>query len=59
MSVWSNAESGIIQCIRALYPVLQRIQLLQDFEMPTASTRIKMTPDQQHIMATGKFSNVS
>ena len=39
----------------AFTSTLQRIQLLQDFEMPVASTRIKMTPDQQHIMATGMY----
>ncbi|PIA15066.1 WD40 repeat-like protein [Coemansia reversa NRRL 1564] len=46
----------------------RRIELIQDFEFPEASLRIKVTPDQSHCMATGvykpqirvfDFSNVS
>eukprot|EP01134_Creolimax_fragrantissima_P003100 CFRG3100T1 len=33
----------------------QRIQLIQDFDMPTAATRIKMTSNQQYIMASGVY----
>eukprot|EP00123_Amoebidium_parasiticum_P006757 comp17635_c0_seq1/m.17381 comp17635_c0_seq1/g.17381 ORF comp17635_c0_seq1/g.17381 comp17635_c0_seq1/m.17381 type:complete len:668 (-) comp17635_c0_seq1:63-2066(-) len=33
----------------------QRIQLLQDFDFPCAATRIKMSPNQQYIMATGVY----
>ena len=35
----------------------RRIQLLQDFEMPTASSRIHISPDGQYIMASGKCSH--
>ena len=32
----------------------QRIQLLQDFEMPTASTKLRISPDGQYILSAGK-----
>ncbi|KNC82981.1 hypothetical protein SARC_04750 [Sphaeroforma arctica JP610] len=33
----------------------QRVQLIQDFDMPTAATRIKMSRDQQYLMASGVY----
>ncbi|XP_062506738.1 nucleolar protein 10-like [Corticium candelabrum] len=35
--------------------IQRRIQLLQDFEMPTASMRVKVSPDGQYIMAAGTY----
>jgi ribosome biogenesis protein ENP2 len=32
-----------------------RIELIQDFEFPEASMKIRTTPDQQYIMATGVY----
>ena len=32
----------------------KRIDLVQDFEFPEASNRIKMSPDGKYILATGK-----
>jgi ribosome biogenesis protein ENP2 len=38
-----------------LIPDIQRrIELLQDFEMPTVSNCIKMTPDNRYMFASGK-----
>jgi ribosome biogenesis protein ENP2 len=33
----------------------RRIELLQDFSFPEASLKIKTTPDQQYILATGVY----
>lgn len=33
----------------------KRIELIQDFEMPGMSTQLKMSPDQQFILATGVY----
>ena len=33
----------------------RRIELIQDFEMPTVSSNVKMSPDQQYIFATGWY----
>jgi len=33
----------------------QRIELIQDFTMPTVTTTVKTTPDGQHIFATGTY----
>ncbi|CAK8697880.1 unnamed protein product [Clavelina lepadiformis] len=33
----------------------RRIELIQDFEMPTVSSNVKMSPDQQYIFATGTY----
>ncbi|EPZ35144.1 WD40 repeat-like protein [Rozella allomycis CSF55] len=33
----------------------QRIELIQDFKFPEASNRIKMTPNLQHVVATGVY----
>ncbi|ELT94330.1 hypothetical protein CAPTEDRAFT_145469 [Capitella teleta] len=35
--------------------VRRRIELIQDFEMPSFSTSIQATPDEQYIMATGMY----
>ncbi|TPX34909.1 hypothetical protein SmJEL517_g02622 [Synchytrium microbalum] len=32
-----------------------RVELIQDFEFPEASTRVKITPDGKHILATGVY----
>lgn len=33
----------------------RRIELIQDFDFPEASVRVKVTRDQKHIMATGVY----
>lgn len=33
----------------------RRIELIQDFNMPTASSNVKVTPDGQHILCTGVY----
>jgi len=33
----------------------RRIELIQDFDFPVASSRVKMTPDQKYIIATGVY----
>lgn len=35
--------------------VRRRIELIQDFEMPTVCTTIKVSKDGQYILATGKL----
>eukprot|EP00118_Oscarella_pearsei_P003857 m.16028 g.16028 ORF g.16028 m.16028 type:complete len:676 (+) comp26690_c0_seq2:18-2045(+) len=35
--------------------IRRRIQLIQDFEMPTASTRVKVSSDGQYIIAAGTY----
>ena len=32
-----------------------RVELIQDFEFSEASNKIKVTPDQQYVMATGTY----
>lgn len=36
--------------------VRRRIELIQDFEMPTVSTKIKVSRDGQYIMAVGELT---
>ncbi|XP_003743643.1 nucleolar protein 10 [Galendromus occidentalis] len=35
--------------------VRHRIELIQEFEMPTVTTHLRVTPDQQHILACGVY----
>ena len=34
----------------------RRIDLVQDFDFPEASNRVRMSPDGKYILATGKFT---
>ena len=36
-----------------------RIELIQDFDMPIVSTNVQMTPDGQYIFATGKYFKIN
>lgn len=36
--------------------IRRRIELIQDFEMPTVSTKIKVSRDGQYIMAVGELT---
>lgn len=36
----------------------RRIELIQDFTMPVASTKVQTSPDGQYILATGKKSHI-
>ena len=43
-----------LMCNTYLADVRRRIELIQEFEMPTASTNIQVSADRRYIMTTGK-----
>jgi ribosome biogenesis protein ENP2 len=38
--------------------VRRRIQLIQDFDMPSVSNAIAISPDRQYVMATGNYKPI-
>uniref|UniRef100_A0A2K5QTC6 Nucleolar protein 10 n=1 Tax=Cebus imitator TaxID=2715852 RepID=A0A2K5QTC6_CEBIM len=44
-----------LSCGKSLPEVRRRIELIQDFEMPTVCTTIKVSKDGQYILATGTY----
>ena len=43
------------QLVKNDIEVRKRIELIQDFEMPAVSDRIKISPDGQYVLATGIY----
>lgn len=46
-----------ICCLCVSKDIHRRIELIQDFDMPTVSTKVKVSRDGQYVMATGKYAN--
>lgn len=51
---WCNCATIIIFFF--FIDIRRRIELIQDFEMPTVSTKIKVSRDGQYIMAVGELT---
>lgn len=51
-------SDGIVLILQFFFfiDIRRRIELIQDFEMPTVSTKIKVSRDGQYIMAVGELT---